>query len=549
LAVRGVGGIATGVVAVEGLHRDARLDADLRISKPQLGVVCFESGWLRARADGQHVAASASLESPGSQVAATVRARNHWGAALAPEVDTSQPIDASLDADNFRAAALLPLLRGPVNQLDGRIDANVRIHVDPDFKSGTMDGAVRLTNGVVEVPALGERLHDVTATASIRPWGTLRFDGITASGSSGMLKASAKALLDGLRLRTATADVEIPSDRAMPLTVEGVSLGEASGRFRVEAQMPPEAHERRLDISVSVEQFEMRLPHSTAHAVQSLEPAPRVVVGMYQPDGQFVVLPLHPPQKPREPGSMTVRVAVNLARDVRVRRDANLDVELTGQPVLEVTDAPRMNGTINVIRGYVDVFGKRFAIDPASTISFTGDSSNPQLVVTAQYDAPDGTRIYADAVGPLKKPKINLRSEPVRTQDEILGLLIFGSQEGLAGAPPPDQQPDPTQRAAGLASGPLTEALNKALSGITSLDVTTRLDTSQAANPRPELELRVSSDVLARVTVQTGMPAPGEPPDRTLLTIDWRFKPRWSLESTVGDEGSTFVDLLWHHRY
>jgi hypothetical protein len=98
-------------------------------------------------------------------------------------------------------------------------------------------------------------------------------------------------------------------------------------------------------------------------------------------------------------------------------------------------------------------------------------------------------------------------------------------------------------------SGPVTEALNKALSGITSLDVATRIDTSQVANPRPELDLRLSNEVLARVTVQTGMPAPGEPADRTLFTIDWRFKPRWSLETTVGDQGSTFLDLLWHHRY
>ncbi len=547
VAARGLGGIATGVVALEGLHRDGRLDADLRIEKPQLGEVCFESGRLRARADGRYLAASASLERPNSQIAASIRAANRWGDALVPGVDTSRPVDVALDATNFRAAALMPLLRASVNQLDGRIDANARIHVDPDFKTGTMNGDVRFSNGVVEVPALGERLHDVTATAFIRPWGTLRFEGITASGTSGMLKASATALLDGLRLRSATADVEIPQDKPMPLTVEGVSLGEASGRFRAEARMSPDVDQ--LDVAVTVERLEMRLLHSSGHAVQSLEPAPQIVVGMYQPDGQFVALPLHAPQKPREPGAMAVRVAVSLGRDVRVRRDANLDVELTGQPVLEVTDAPRVNGTINVIRGYVDVFGKRFTIEPASTFSFTGDSSNPQLVVTARYDAPDGTRIYADAVGPLKKPKISVRSEPALSQDEILGLLVFGSQEGLAGAPPPDQQPDPTQRAAGLASGPLTEALNKALSGITSLDVTTRVDTSQAANPRPELEVRVSSDVLARVTVQTGMPAPGEPPDRTLLTVDWRFKPRWSVQSTVGDEGSTFIDLLWHHRY
>ena len=453
----------------------------------------------------------------------------------------------TLDAENFRAAALMPLLRGPVNQLDGRIDADASLHVDPKFQTGKMNGDVRFTGGVLEVPALDERLHDVSATVSVRPWGTLRLDDVTARGSSGRLRASATALLDGFRLRSATADVEIASRDRMPLTVEGVSLGEASGTIHADATMAPD--QKTLDVHVKVPTFDMRLSPATGHSVQSLDPAPHVVIGRYGPGGRFVELAMHAPHKTRPPESTAVRVAIDLGNDVRVRRDATLDLQLTGSASIDITDAPHVSGTLRLVRGTVDVFGKRFAIDPSSTVSFTGDPNNPQLVATAEYDAPDGTHVFADVVGPIKKPNVLLRSEPARSQDAIMGLLVFGSEEGLSGTPAPDQQPDPMQRAAGVASGPVTEALNKALSGITSLEVSTRVDTSQAANPRPEVALRVTNEVLARVTVQTGMPAPGELPDRTLLTVDWRFNPRWSLESTVGDEGSTSVDLLWHHRY
>jgi translocation and assembly module TamB len=293
----------------------------------------------------------------------------------------------------------------------------------------------------------------------------------------------------------------------------------------------------------------MRLPQSSGHAVQSLDPAPHVVVGAYEPDGRFVELAMHAGQKPRPPGSTEIRIAVDLGDNSTLRRDANLDVQLTGTPTAVVDDVPRVDGAVRVVRGWVDFFGKRFTLDPASTIVFTGDPDNPQLVITASFDSPDGTHIYADVLGPAKQPKIALRSDPPRPQDAIVGLLLFGSEEGPGGTPAPSQQPDPTQRAAGLAAGPVTEALNKALSGITALDLSTRIDTSQAANPRPELDVRVSNDVVARVSVQTGMPAPGELPDRTLLTVDWRFHPRWSLESTVGDEGSTLIDVLWRHRY
>jgi translocation and assembly module TamB len=544
---RGVGGVASGVVELEGLHRDARIDADLQVEQPRLGVVCFQDGWVRVRADGRRLAASAGVERPGSRLSATIGAGASWASSLAPAIDASHPIELALEATNFRVSSFLPFVGDSVNQLDGRIDADARLRVGPDFKSGTMEGDVRLTGGVVEVPALGELLHDVTARVSMRPWGTLRFDGITARASTGRVSASAQVLLDGLEVRGATADLDIPGDQRIPLTVEGVSFGEASGRVHADATMS--ADQRVLDVRLTVPRLDVRLPQTAAHTLQSLDPAPHVAIGMFEPDGRFVTLPMHSPRKPRAADSIELRGVLDLGGDVRIRRDANLELELTGSPAIELTDELRLNGTVHLTRGYIDVFGKRFAIDPASTIAFAGDTSNPQLIITAQYDARDGTRIFADVVGPMKKPRISLRSEPARSQDAIAGLLLFGSEEGLAGAPGPSEQPDPTQRAAGVVSGPIAEALNKALSGITSLDVTARLDTSQAANPRPEVEVRLTNEVLARVTVQTGMPAPGEPPDRTLLSVDWRFHPRWSLESTVGDEGSTFIDLLWHHRY
>jgi hypothetical protein len=63
------------------------------------------------------------------------------------------------------------------------------------------------------------------------------------------------------------------------------------------------------------------------------------------------------------------------------------------------------------------------------------------------------------------------------------------------------------------------------------------------------VEVRLSSNVVTRVTVQTGVPLPGQPPDLTLVTFGWNFHPRWSLQTTVGDAGSTAIEILWRHRY
>jgi hypothetical protein len=46
-----------------------------------------------------------------------------------------------------------------------------------------------------------------------------------------------------------------------------------------------------------------------------------------------------------------------------------------------------------------------------------------------------------------------------------------------------------------------------------------------------------------------GVPPPGENPDRTEFTLDCRLIRSWSLVTTVGDQGSTALDLDWRMRY
>ena len=53
----------------------------------------------------------------------------------------------------------------------------------------------------------------------------------------------------------------------------------------------------------------------------------------------------------------------------------------------------------------------------------------------------------------------------------------------------------------------------------------------------------------ARLSYKLGVPAPGQNPDRTELTLDWRFIRNWSLVAVVGDQGSTALDVMWRMRY
>jgi hypothetical protein len=80
-------------------------------------------------------------------------------------------------------------------------------------------------------------------------------------------------------------------------------------------------------------------------------------------------------------------------------------------------------------------------------------------------------------------------------------------------------------------------------------EVSTKIDTTNSANPKPEIEVQVARDISLQIGYVIGTPPPGTNPDKTLLTLDWRFIRNWSMEATFGDQGSSIMDFVWRYRY
>jgi hypothetical protein len=131
-----------------------------------------------------------------------------------------------------------------------------------------------------------------------------------------------------------------------------------------------------------------------------------------------------------------------------------------------------------------------------------------------------------------------------------LALLLFGgttddvakTREGL------QQQAKSTETGEWVLGGAaVTTNVNKVLSSVTPLDITTRV-TSDAQSPTPEVAIRLSPKLTAEISYRTRTPAPFERQDRTLITLDWRFRRNWSLETILGQQ-TTVLDLIWRYRY
>jgi translocation and assembly module TamB len=306
-----------------------------------------------------------------------------------------------------------------------------------------------------------------------------------------------------------------------------------------------------MDVKLEVPQLHVALPEGSSTNAQPLGSMPKVRIGAHRGNPRtFVLLPLDPAGKTdasTSAASTRLTLEVHLA-DVEVVRGTQLKVDLSGRVnVSEAADASQTTGQIRLKPGgLLDVQGKMFMVQDG-TVTLTGsDPSNPEVVVKASWTAPDGTVVYAIFNGPLKTGKVTLSAEPALPQQEIVELLLFGTTGGTQAQTPTGTTAD---SAIGTAGGEATQPLNHALEQLGLGAVSAKIDSTQPANPRPEVEVQIAKDISIQIAVVLGQPPPGVNPDHTLLTVDWRFLSRWSLASTVGDAGTTIFDLLWQRRY
>ncbi len=547
----------SGSIALRGLHKVGQLDAKLALTHVNIDGAKFGDATAIATLRDGALEATARLAQPDGSANVRVTGGMSWGDAIAPSVDSRKPIDVGLQAKNFRLAMLAPFVRSVVSELDGRLNADTKLHVLPGAKDGTMTGAIVLDEARLDIPDAGGELHNAKARIFMKPWGVWNVAEISADGTSGHFTASAVAHVNGLQFRSGEAHLRIAEKDKLPLDMQGMELGTVWGRIDATGAIAGDG--KKVAIDVKVPELHVMLPQSIAHGVQSTAPDATIDVGSIRPNGVVTILPVDgsaPPPAPPKPtsttatASPTIHVTTHLGPDLEIRRDTTVRAFVADGPTIDIGKETTISGGITIPRGYIELQGKRFQIEKGK-VSFTGQPvGDPVVVATASYEAADGTKVYADFTGPVKTGKLTLRSEPELGQNEILALLLFGSADGTFGqSAPPGQQGNDMTQAASLAGGVVTEGLNKAISGVSGIDVQTKVDTQEAGDPRPEVEVALSRAVSATLVYNLGVPPPGQNPDDTLLVLDWRFNKRYATEATLGDKGTSILDLTWKYRY
>ncbi|HKQ69187.1 MAG TPA: translocation/assembly module TamB domain-containing protein, partial [Polyangiaceae bacterium] len=428
-------GRLSGDLVVDDFHRDARVRGVLDFAGLRINRVEYPKARAELGFDGRSLRALLHLEQTDGGLDAEAKMAMRWEGALAPSLADDETAVMTLRAKNFRAEALLPFAASALSDLRGRIDADTRAEIAAG--KAKMQGTVDFRDGRFQLNSVGEPFSGVTAKVALTPDGVVRLDSAVARGTSGRVTLSAMARLDGFDLAEAKASIGIPKNEPLPLDVDGQEIGDIDGDVNIGARASADG--RRMDVKIDIPRFHVALPETSKNSAQDLKEPEGIHVGFHRRPKIFVKLPqdandLKPKAAPDDKPPPVTNVAVHLGDDIEVRKGQSLRISLEGDPTLVLADKAKMAGQLRLKRGYLEVQGRRFEIERGS-VTFVGDDpANPQILVTAGWSAPDGTRVFADFTGPLKTGKVTLRSEPGRSQNEIVALILFGQADGQSSA-------------------------------------------------------------------------------------------------------------------
>ncbi len=215
-------------------------------------------------------------------------------------------------------------------------------------------------------------------------------------------------------------------------------------------------------------------------------------------------------------------------------RGRGIDAELGGEIRLTGTTAAVVpSGAFDLVRGRLDILGKRLVLDRA-TLALEG-SFVPQILVSAS-SANDGIISYVTVEGPADSPTVTFSSSPDLPQEEVLSQLLFG--RGLQNISPLQavQLANAVATLAGRGGLGIVNRLRSGF-GLDDLDLTTAEDGSTALRAGKYL----SENVYTELEVGQG--------GKTRLNLNLDLRKGVTLKGRVGDDGETGIGIFVERDY
>jgi autotransporter translocation and assembly factor TamB len=445
----------------------------------------------------------------------------------------NRPVDLHVEGRNTDLtllAAFMPTLQDVSGPIDVIVDVTGTTE-DPRF-----DGVANLRDGGFRIPATGIRYEAINGRVTFNNDEIVIERIVGSDGERGTFEIDGRIAMENLRLGDLAVDL-----RATELEVVEQSRQEVQVNATVTLTGSTAAPE--ITGRVEVDEMIYRLPERSRRDVIDLDQA---VV--------YVDLPGTRPGGVVQERSPSLWNRTRLDIEVTVTDDAiltasNARVEIAGDLSLYKPagiGTPTLSGTLDVLGGYYEEFGKRFVIEEGEIFFYGTPEPNPGLHIVASHTVPQvagagDVDIRIILGGTLKDPTIDLESTPSFDKSEIISIALFGTP-----SVPTGQQGRFEETVTGLFVGTLAAPLQDALAGELGLDAIEYTQRTEATGDVANL-FRVGKFITPDVYVTVEQEVGGTE-DSQAVGLRYQITRQFTVQGSAGTRQSG-VDLFWEFAY
>ncbi|HEY0466998.1 MAG TPA: translocation/assembly module TamB domain-containing protein, partial [Polyangiaceae bacterium] len=526
-----VAGEAAGHVEVAASASELEASAELDLGRLALERHALGSGKLVARVHRGLAEAQLSIARADTTLDVAGEVGLCWNGS--PCVDKTR--GGSLDAKvrNYQLATVAPLLRSVASDLRGLVNGFITVAWDPADATGKRKTRLRadatVTRGsMMLVGGTGSlQCAELVARAKDTDALNLNFAGCARSNRPN-LKAKADVLWNGPVPER--VDAELLEVTRVPVSFEGVLLGTASVDPKarpIQLNVDLSGAQRTIQASIPALDFELPTKDDTRLVDLTEDPAIHVTDA------------IAPPPLPTDEGASSPwLVSVELGRAVSIKQPG-MRVPVTG--TLTQTPAGLLDGSIILPEGgVVPQLGQLFRIKGGSVRFEHQAVKDGVLNIEATTRTVDGIVVELYVSGTVEKPVVRLRSDPPRSENDIVALLL--------GVQASDTATTNGQQGADLRGSATALAMNQLLRGSAFAGLQFGAGQTHKGDSVSTVSVRATNTVwLEGRTVRSSTQRAANSAVQSSGVIDWRFARGFSLRTQVGNISG--LELRWSHRY
>jgi hypothetical protein len=222
-------------------------------------------------------------------------------------------------------------------------------------------------------------------------------------------------------------------------------------------------------------------------------------------------------------------------KEALVYKDEDIEVSFNVDADLykSLNESLSATGTLNLLRGYYDGFGRTFKLQPSEVVLTADREFNPYLNIKAETKAKN-VSIEMAIRGRLKDPEIFFASSPALSETDILSLILFDSTAGELASTTSTENSSVSYSLLSMSTvfaGDLGKAVGVRINRLNMI-------TTEDGNYGFEVGARISSKISVSYITS----------DTSRVSIQYELTDHFATEVQVGKEDNS-MDLIYQTQY